>query len=289
MRPRYILGGYAEWPVPPQIERVVESSWTYTPTRIGSGGVDTTSRTATQHRVLPHTGVSLVVHGAMRAGGRFEAHGLELQGAAGSYRFFRPGPATTLVAVRLRPEWVRAVVGLAASEVKDRRVDRGERTAWRGTRARLGRLTRVGEVLASLHALVHDRLGSVRADGAGMTAHRALERLRLDPASGRIAELAASAGVSERTLRRSVTAVTGMSPKWMQRVERLTRVVTAADGDARPAWSDFAYRFGYSDQAHLVREARALTGCTPKSLHRERRTQRPPREAAAPADETAAV
>ena len=265
-RPRYALGGYAEWTVPTPVASVIEASWTYLPC-----GQPCASAA---HRVLPHTGVSLVVHGRQNASGRFRAHGLHIQGACESFRFFRPDTETALVAVRLRPEWVRAVLGFDATEVKDRILEVGEVPTWRRVLTRLRRRERAREVLTSLEGFVGDRLADVHADVPGISAHRALERIRVDPALGRLSALATATGVSERTLRRNVTAVTGMSPKWIQRVERLTRAVTAADRIRRPPWSELAFRFGFSDQAHLVREARALTGCTPAVLHRERRLQR---------------
>jgi AraC-like DNA-binding protein len=268
MKARYVLGGYTEWTVPPGIARVVEASWTYT----GAGSENAAA--PTEHRVLPHVGVSLVVHGRRNGAGYFRPAGLQLQGAAESYRFFRPTSGLSLAAVRLRPEWVRAVLGVDAGELKDRIVAVEETPAWRAVYDLVREAGRLHVARAWLEAFVHDRLGTVRADAAGITAHRALEHLRVDPSSGRVSTLARAAGVSERTLHRSVTSATGMSPKWIQRVERLTRAVTAADGLRRPRWSDMAFRFGYADQAHLVREARALTGCTPKTLHRERRVQR---------------
>jgi AraC-like DNA-binding protein len=271
MKARYVLGGYAEWPVPPGIAHVVEASWSYwiPPSRAGG------ETAPTVHRVLPYNGVSLVVWGAGRWLGDFQPLGLQLQGASESYRFFRPEPGEAMVAVRLRAEWVRAVLGVEAKELRGHIVEIGDAPGWRTVLARLRRSRRATAVLASLERFVHDRLGEVSVDGAGITAHRALERLRHDPSSARVTTLAAAAGVSERTLRRSVTSLTGMSPKWIQRVERLSKAVTAADALRRPPWSDLAFRFGFSDQAHLVREAGALTHCTPTTLHRERWAQRP--------------
>jgi AraC-like DNA-binding protein len=47
--------------------------------------------------------------------------------------------------------------------------------------------------------------------------------------------------------------------------------VRVADAEPEPAWADLAYDAGYYDQAHLIREVRALSGLTPVRLHAERR------------------
>jgi AraC-like DNA-binding protein len=51
-------------------------------------------------------------------------------------------------------------------------------------------------------------------------------------------------------------------------VLRLVRAVVDAD-DGHP-WAEVAQRAGYVDQAHLVREVRALAGVTPTELRGER-------------------
>ncbi len=61
-----------------------------------------------------------------------------------------------------------------------------------------------------------------------------------------------------------------MSPKLAARLIRFDRVVRAADAEPEPAWADLAYDAGYYDQAHLIREVRALSGLTPVRLHAER-------------------
>lgn len=55
---------------------------------------------------------------------------------------------------------------------------------------------------------------------------------------------------------------------------RLGRVVAAADRCERPPWSRVAVDGGFYDQAHLIREFRALVGLTPAEAHRERAVQR---------------
>ncbi len=78
----------------------------------------------------------------------------------------------------------------------------------------------------------------------------------------RIEDLAESVGLSERHLRRRFHASVGYGPKTLQRVLRLRRFQRSTVGELAVA----ALVAGYSDQAHLSRDCRALTGLTPGEL-----------------------
>jgi AraC-like DNA-binding protein len=91
----------------------------------------------------------------------------------------------------------------------------------------------------------------------------------------RIDDLAARLGVSTRHFRRTCLDVVGVTPKQLARMQRLTR---ALDGAAknRFSWSEIAAESGFSDQSHLIAEAKALVGMTPQAfLHRREATPTP--------------
>lgn len=77
----------------------------------------------------------------------------------------------------------------------------------------------------------------------------------------RTSELAAQLSMSERQLERRFMSWVGMSPKAVSRVVRLQRV--SAHFHSGLSWAEIAQETGFSDQAHLVREFRAMTGHTP--------------------------
>jgi AraC-like DNA-binding protein len=71
-------------------------------------------------------------------------------------------------------------------------------------------------------------------------------------------------GVSERRLERTFRTGTGLSPKEFSRITRLHAVLARLprmESDA--TWVEIASELGFADQAHLIREFRALTGVTP--------------------------
>lgn len=85
----------------------------------------------------------------------------------------------------------------------------------------------------------------------------------------RVTALAAEVGWSRRHLAGRFRHQVGLGPKEAARVLRFARTVRLLD--RAPSLSDLAADAGYFDHSHLVREFRALAGCTPSQLAAERR------------------
>jgi AraC-like DNA-binding protein len=83
-----------------------------------------------------------------------------------------------------------------------------------------------------------------------------------------IASLAKDLGWSHRRLIARFRDQVGMAPKQLARVIRFEGLLEALrHGRGAPRWTELALDHGYYDQAHLIREVRALTGETPTELH----------------------
>ncbi|MFI9506162.1 helix-turn-helix domain-containing protein [Nocardia sp. NPDC052566] len=80
----------------------------------------------------------------------------------------------------------------------------------------------------------------------------------------RIGALADRLGVSRRHLEKQFDERIGLSPKAAARVVRFQRALALAESD-KP-WSEIASICGYTDQSHLSREVRDLSGLTPGRL-----------------------
>lgn len=77
-----------------------------------------------------------------------------------------------------------------------------------------------------------------------------------------IGALAADIGISRKHLASLSARHLGVVPKTLARMVRFRRACAVATGG--PAdWADIAASCGFADQAHLVREFRALAGATP--------------------------
>jgi AraC-like DNA-binding protein len=134
----------------------------------------------------------------------------------------------------------------------------GPAGTWRAERilaARLGRATR-----------------SVQGDEA--LAERAVALFRRARGGIGVRQAAAALGVGERRLQRAFDRSVGLSPKGLARVLRFRQAVRMLDAAGYDAvsWASLATLAGYADQAHFIREFRALAGITPAAYRRERRT-----------------
>ena len=95
----------------------------------------------------------------------------------------------------------------------------------------------------------------------------------LGRASGRlsVSDLARVTGWSARQLERRFRIEVGFGPKMLGRIVRFQSLLKqlAPPQLQAPSWADLALASGYADQAHLIREFRALSGTTPGSFLRK--------------------
>jgi AraC-like DNA-binding protein len=87
--------------------------------------------------------------------------------------------------------------------------------------------------------------------------------MRSDQRMDRVSVLASELSCSERTLRRHFHRELGLSVKTFARLTRFQRTHSFLQGTPRAHWSEAVLRFGYVDQAHLIREYREFAGTTP--------------------------
>jgi AraC-like DNA-binding protein len=230
------MGRYAERAAAPDLRSHLSCSWT---TVTKSGGV-----------ILPDGCLDLMwIDGALVVAGPDTAaspSGL-VQGL-------------DIAAVRFRPGVAPALLGLPASVLRDRRVPLGE--LWPDA----GRLeSQVGDAadpVVALEAVVRRRLADVPPPDpvALAVAGRLLRR------SGGIGALAGRAGLSERQLHRRCVAAFGYGAKTLDRVLRLQRFLTLGRADPSAGLAGLAVAAGYTDQAHLTHDTRALAAATPAEL-----------------------
>lgn len=160
--------------------------------------------------------------------------------------------------VALSPVGCRALLGLPAGELGGLDVDAGALLgdgAVAEIRERLVHATDWPSRFAHLDAWLDKRInpGKVRPE--------------ITHAWGRIArnvpvsQVAEEIGWSNRHLTNRFRAETGLKPKEAARVARFDRARRSLSPHRRIA--EVAAAHGYTDQSHLVREFRALAGCTP--------------------------
>lgn len=161
------------------------------------------------------------------------------------------GSRCDLTALRCAPGIGPALFGVDACELRDERVPLDRVWSSRQVR-RLADAARL-DPSTMLLTLARERLGDAgRGIETGMVA--------LMESGSSVAEIATEIGWSERRLHRHAVRTFGYGPKTLGRILRFRRALASARSGG--GFAEVAYNCGYSDQAHLAREVRALSGTT---------------------------
>ena len=170
-----------------------------------------------------------------------------------------------VVGLRFDPGVLPTLLGMPATELTDQRVALTDLWGTARTRRLEGDLAGLVDPRAVESAVVAALRSHDGHPGALAVPTHARRHLVAQIASGRsVAALAAETGWSERHLLRRSRELFGYGPAVLRRVLRLQRALGSA-GAGRPL-AQVALDAGYSDQAHLSRDVRALTGTTLRSL-----------------------
>lgn len=173
-------------------------------------------------------------------------------------------PGTLVVGLQFRPGAARRWLGLPASEIADRCVALED--LWGGDARRLGEWA--GEartptgIVRRLERALGDRAATVGPIDEEMGRLFAL----VENGAGMVA-VAARLGMGERTLRRRCHEAFGYGPKTLERILRFQRFLRLIHrGQAEAGLARCAVAAGYADQSHLCREARRLSGPSPRTI-----------------------
>lgn len=177
-------------------------------------------------------------------------------------------PGSTSVAVRFRLGAAPAWLGIPAADLVGNRVILDEIDEPLATKLRdaVGNVQSPETVLERLESALADSTGT-RNDldpcMAGVT--DLLQHLRASEGT-LLRDLQRLTNLSERSVRRETARVFGFGPKTLERVVRFQHFLNFAEKRRGDGLATLAAAAGYSDQSHLTRETRELTGMTPKTL-----------------------
>lgn len=159
---------------------------------------------------------------------------------------------TTRTAIRFPPGTGPSVFGVPAATLQNQRVALTDLWTPGDVERVVERLHRVDDVASALEVVSAERLRQSPVDPL------LSEVVRLVDNGLPIAEVARNVGLSERQLRRRSLAAFGYGPKVLARILRLQRALALAR--AGSSFAAAAAHTGYTDQAHLAREVRAIAG-----------------------------
>jgi len=202
---------------------------------------------------------------------------IDLQWIGGTFRVAGPDkdPQTevlpageVVIGFRFHPAAAAAWLGVPLVELVGQRLPLED--LWGRRARRLAGRVRVndspGRLLSSLPQAVAEENASTGTDAPMRAAYDLIER-GVPPEALLVPWLMRVLDMSERTLRRRFDENFGYGPKTLDRILRYQRFLRLSSRSAGST-AVLASEAGYSDQAHLVRESRRLTGSTPRQIHR---------------------
>lgn len=224
----------------------------------------------TPERVVPDGCPELIVHladrFARRRDGRWRIQPAAfLAGTLTRPWLLRAGRRVRTLGIRFRPGAATALLPLSMAEATDRElplaaiVGPGSAATLLGA---LGRCRSWPARFAAAERWLEERQAAMPpANGPA----RPAVRLMMDSRGrSRIDDVARALGWSRRRLERVFAKELGIRPKLFARIVRLNAVLATLDDAERPAAVDLALAAGYFDQAHLLRDFRALAGRSPR-------------------------
>lgn len=175
-----------------------------------------------------------------------------------------------LLGVRFRPGAAESFFRLPMHELTDRTVPLSDiwngagllERAIREARSDSDRIRRLEEALLRRLRWANEPTATLR---------RAIGFIGYTGGTRSVRELEQAIGVAGRQLERQFRNGLGVSPKLYSRVVRFRRTLALMRRSRPVSWSRLATEAGYYDQAHLIREVRALAGTTPAQLAAESR------------------
>jgi AraC-like DNA-binding protein len=215
--------------------------------------------------VLPHPCVHLTVEG----------DGSRVNGVMTKKFSYRLAGEGRVLGVRFKPGAFYPFWGSPISELTDASVGVGEAFGAEGEafeRAVLGAETD-GEMVEVAEAFIRERLPEPDADAD--LAGKIVGCMVADRELTGVDEVAERFGLGKRKLQRIFHRHVGVSPKWVILRARVHDVTDRlADGGAAN-WAELALDLGYFDQAHFVRDFKALVGVAPATYAKRIRSNPP--------------
>ncbi|MEJ7597374.1 MAG: DUF6597 domain-containing transcriptional factor [Kofleriaceae bacterium] len=208
-------------------------------------------------RVMPTGAMQLLVnlHADRLGDGERGINGAGLSGVHDRAKVIDTATQRRIAGVAFRPG-AGALLGVPAHLLADRMVELAD--LWPKTGAALRERVLACDspraVLATLEAFLLARAADVERDGALSFAIDALAR------GASVGGVIEAIGWSERRFHTRFLAAVGTTPKRYARIRRFQRVLERAVRPDAESWAALAATCGYFDQAHLIRDFRALSG-----------------------------
>ena len=181
--------------------------------------------------------------------------------------------------IKFRPGGLYPLVGWPLSRITDRVLRIGQVFGETGEEFERGVLATEehGERVAIAEAFLRARLRASDASTelTDLAEVRAItEHALADPEVTKVADLVAHFGGTARRLQRLFQRTVGVSPKWVIQRYRLHEAVERMGEDEVVDWASLALELGYFDQAHFIRDFKAVVGTPPATFAKSFKAER---------------
>jgi len=202
---------------------------------------------------VPHPSVHLV----------FEREATVLEGVRkGAFSRVLQGKGFVF-AVKFRPASFHGFYGKAISALTNKSVDPADVFGgdFSTLEANVLRAPSPAEMLACTETFLRGRLPL--ADENARCLNDLLSRIAADRSITRVAHLGPLGGGPVRRLQRLFRQYVGVTPKWVIARYRIHEALERVHEKQFKDWASLALDLGYADQAHFIRDFKALVGATP--------------------------
>lgn len=100
-------------------------------------------------------------------------------------------------------------------------------------------------------------------DAHALRAGELVDAIAADRSIRTLDDIASRSQLNPRTLQRLFNQYVGIGPKWVINRYRLHEALERVDAGNTVDWAQLALELGYFDQAHFIRDFKALVGCPP--------------------------
>lgn len=240
-----MISCYREYPPHPALAPYVACYWSVA------------SAAEVRNRVLPDACIDIVFAGSLKVVGAMRRAAVLMvsqeQAAAG---------------IRFKPGGAAAFLRLPLHEVTDEQLPLDALWGCEGEMLseRLMTVFSTSDRIGLLEATLLHRLASITQYNP--TVQYALHIIRRSQGNVSVTTLRTTLALSERQLERSLQQATGLAPRELTRITRFQQAVHLL---RRPGISltETAHQAGYYDQAHFIRDFKALAGVTPGGYRQE--------------------
>ncbi|NEQ24007.1 MAG: AraC family transcriptional regulator [Microcoleus sp. SIO2G3] len=258
-----MLPPYKEFAPPNSIAHAVDAFWCFSSSRPSAQSKD-----SLHHRVLPDGCMDLIFcfqHSASNAG--ISNPSLIIHGPTDRFNLVDIKPTTEFVGVRFKPGMAGVFLDLSPLGLFQQEIR--VQDCLSNLVPLFDQLCNCGSTEEALSILQRTMLELQKVGcryDIPLWSHKALSLISTSYGQMPVSRVAETVGVSERTLRRGITAAVGFPPKVLARILRFQRVITLLRSQDTPDLCSIAFESGYADQAHMGREFQEFSGLTPTAF-----------------------